>query len=89
MLYQCANTSFLSFWSLESGLVSLQGPDVYDMEECKMSHFGVMKFSDGKLKQKGFFHRRLELKVQKATWSLPEATRVKHSKSYGVLTGNY
>jgi hypothetical protein len=26
------------FWSLEPGQVSLQGPDFYGMEECKMSH---------------------------------------------------
>jgi hypothetical protein len=31
------------FWSLEPGQVSLQGPDFYGMEQCKMSHSGDRK----------------------------------------------
>jgi hypothetical protein len=31
------------FWSLEPGQVSLQRPDFYDMEECKMSQSGDWK----------------------------------------------
>jgi hypothetical protein len=74
------------FWSLEPGQVSLQGPDIYGMEKCKMSHSRDQKTFPAFRNEKGLSSPSWDLKSF-LTWGNVKKINGWRGKCPGINSG--